>query len=411
MKLEEAIVDLLLRHNCVVVPAFGGFIAQSTGAVIDRQTGVMSPPRKSVLFNRQLINNDGLLISHLSTEGGMNYAEAEKLLTEHVVDWHARLQEGKRVSIDKIGHLFLDAERNISFEQDRFFNLLLQSYGLNKVHFITEEEVKIAEYQHRPEKLHVPLPVQEESKIDFSPREITVAPKIPRPEAKVIALEKDTPPKRNRVWKYAVAAALLPFAFYTYWIPMQTNVLESGMISWKDFNPTYRSGEGVYQQKTFAAPFTKEEREKTLEELVKPIQGDVYSYKYDDDMFIPVKIRDEKVKEPVSSDNKPATITEKEVPMVENLVPEEVKTKNSEKQTTAEKGTSGPQYIVGAYSSRENAESMVELLKSKGLSSARIADTKGGLVRVSAGGSDNVIEMDAIVEKADAAGFKGWILK
>jgi len=297
MKLEEAIVDLLLRHNCVVVPAFGGFIAQSTGAVIDMNSGVITPPRKSILFNRQLINNDGLLISHLSVEGGMNYNEAEKLLTSHVVDWHSRLQEGQRVSIDKIGHLYLDAERNISFEQDRFFNLLLQSYGLNKVHFITEEEVKIAEYQHRPEKVHIPLPVVEEEKIDFSPREIPISPVVPQPAAKVIELNEEPKSNRRQIWKYAAAAALLPFAFYTYWIPMQTNVLESGMISYKDFNPMYHSGEGVYQQKTFSFPESKEKKEKTLEETVETLKGkvDVYSYKFDDDLFIPVNIKTEKV--------------------------------------------------------------------------------------------------------------------
>ena len=34
-------------------------------------------------------------------------------------------------------------EKNICFEQDRFFNLLLESYGLGKVHFVSESDIQI----------------------------------------------------------------------------------------------------------------------------------------------------------------------------------------------------------------------------------------------------------------------------
>mgnify|MGYP003565138742 CR=1 FL=1 len=39
MLIEQLIGDLLLRHNCVVVPAFGGFVAKQMSAVIDYKTG------------------------------------------------------------------------------------------------------------------------------------------------------------------------------------------------------------------------------------------------------------------------------------------------------------------------------------------------------------------------------------
>ena len=61
--IEHIIGELLLRHNCVIVPSFGGFVAKRASATIDYTTGVMQPPKKSILFNRQLINNDGLLIA------------------------------------------------------------------------------------------------------------------------------------------------------------------------------------------------------------------------------------------------------------------------------------------------------------------------------------------------------------
>ena len=66
ISVEELIGDLLLRNNCVIVPSFGGFVANQSAAIIDYRNGIITPPRKSVLFNRQLINNDGLLIKELS---------------------------------------------------------------------------------------------------------------------------------------------------------------------------------------------------------------------------------------------------------------------------------------------------------------------------------------------------------
>ena len=74
---EELIGNLLLRNNCVIVPSFGGFVAKQTSATIDYKNGVMLPPRKSVLFNRQLVNSDGLLVSEYASANKVIYPTAE----------------------------------------------------------------------------------------------------------------------------------------------------------------------------------------------------------------------------------------------------------------------------------------------------------------------------------------------
>ena len=61
MELSGYIGDLLQKHNCVIVPEFGGFIANYKSAVIDTVNNRINPPSKSVLFNPNLVNNDGLL--------------------------------------------------------------------------------------------------------------------------------------------------------------------------------------------------------------------------------------------------------------------------------------------------------------------------------------------------------------
>jgi len=142
---EQLIGNLLLRHNCVIIPSFGGFVAQRVSARVDYTNGTMLPPGKSILFNRQLLNNDGLLINEYAHENNVSYDEAATELKSLVGQWQSVLNAGGRIEIERVGNLFFDEERNICFEQDRFANLLLESFGLGSVHFVTEEDVRIVE--------------------------------------------------------------------------------------------------------------------------------------------------------------------------------------------------------------------------------------------------------------------------
>ncbi|MFT5580857.1 MAG: cell division septation protein DedD [Psychromonas sp.] len=405
--IEEAIVDLLLRHNCVVVPAFGGFVAQTSSAQIDYTSGTMLAPRKSVLFNRQLLNNDGLLISHISQNQSLAYDGASELVKSKVSEWQKQLADGQRVTIDKIGYLYLDAERNIGFEQDRFFNLLLESYGLSKVYFIGEQEVEIIEEKIKiadQERKVIPVftPVLEEEIVAL-PLEEKIEKEIRKEEAKIIALEpiEETTSKR-KLWKYVAAAVLIPLSFYTYWLPMKTNVLESGMLSFSDFNPNYKSVEGKYESTVLPAK-EKEAEVRSLDQQLKDLPADieVYFYKYSPGMFIPVRVNEkrESVEEPAKDVLvEKATIPDKTevTPVVEKIVVVESKS---------------PEYIVGCFSDMENATDLVAKLKKAGFQEARLVKGKNGLTRVSAGKTISSQATAIIKAKATTLGLNGWILK
>ena len=382
--LEEAIVNLLLRHNCVVVPSFGGFVAQSSGAVIDMNSGFITPPRKSVLFNKQLVNNDGLLIAYLSDQLKQNYPDAEQYLKGQVASWQDQLKEGKRVSIDKIGHLYLDAERNISFEQDRFFNLLLESYGLSKVHFISEEDVKRTEVEI--EKLHK-ISVEEIAPITTAAWEQDQ--ETEKETAKVVAFVPETNTRKS--WKYIAAAALLPFAFYTYWIPVKTTVLESGMISINDFNVTYHAGEGVYQKSDFNFTTTEVEDNEIFAKTIRIVDQSNYT-------FNPTfETKKEEVKKEIPKEAK------KELVQAETTKPVELK------KPTFVSSKKSMNYITGCFSDKANAEAMVKTLRERGLDGS-ILDENRGMYRVSAGGANNAAEFEAVVKKAKSIGYQGWKL-
>lgn len=403
----------MLRHNCVVVPSFGGFVAKQTSAVLDASTGTMLPPRKSLLFNKQLINNDGLLIASFAKETGKSYDEAAEEIHQQVQNWHISLHAGERITIDKVGYLFLDQEKNVGFEQDRYFNLLLQSYGLGKVHFITEEDIQIVSKPAPAEK------VAEKTEIRINPFEKAVPQAAEAPIIELIPEEGieipqyeesktrivPVPAKRSttKIWRYAAAAALIPIAFYSYWIPMETKVLESGVFAFSDFNPFHQENPGTYKRKelTFKLDAAKPKTVSVRDE-VSGLSEDVavWSYPFDENLYMPVHIREKTNAEAVQTPDVQAETTAVRVEKI---------SAPAEKASTAAKGNY--HLIANCFGSAENAGKFVSHLKSKGFD-AYVVDINKGLHRVSAGNADNSAALQSTQEKLDAIDVSGsWVLK
>jgi hypothetical protein len=209
--LEDILIELLHKHECVVVPAFGGFIAKQKSAYVDFESGLIHPPFREIGFNIQLRSNDGLLVNQFAAEYQLEYTASLDAVGQQVATWNEALRQGKQVSIPKIGNFKKDLEGNIQFEQDRSFNLLMSAYGLELVGFIP---------------------------------------------AKPLVSEGEKVVKNNRqLWKYAAAAAIaIPIAFYSIWIPVKTPALESGMFSYQDFNPFKTQNENTYTETQIDLP-------------------------------------------------------------------------------------------------------------------------------------------------------------
>jgi hypothetical protein len=122
--------ELLFSHDCVILPSFGGFIGNYTPAVIERGSNTFSPPRKAISFNRNLNQNDGLLISRISAVRGSGYADARRVVEDFVQEIRERLSKGEHVTFDLIGTFRNNSEGNPVFEPDGSTNFLLDSYGL-----------------------------------------------------------------------------------------------------------------------------------------------------------------------------------------------------------------------------------------------------------------------------------------
>src|SRR5690554_983907 len=151
--LDTILGTLLLHNNCVIIPSLGGFIASSVSAKIDVKNGLITPPTKALSFNKNLSNNDGLIIHYLTHQNKISFDEAQDIIALEVQQIKASLNQGKRVHFHNVGFLYLNNAGKIAFEQDRFFNLLLSSYGLGTVHFVTEQENEGVETPETPKEI------------------------------------------------------------------------------------------------------------------------------------------------------------------------------------------------------------------------------------------------------------------
>jgi cell division septation protein DedD len=67
-------------------------------------------------------------------------------------------------------------------------------------------------------------------------------------------------------------------------------------------------------------------------------------------------------------------------------------------------------FIVGCFGNENNAVNLVSKLRSEGFN-ARIVDKHNGLHRVSAGEGLSQESIQELRNKAQSAGYKGWVLK
>jgi len=128
VEINQYIKELLLLNDCVIIPEFGGFVANYKPAMIENNQFL--PPSKEIAFNNKLISNDGLLINYISETEGTNYFSAKQKLNNFVEETLLNLERNRNVYFQGLGYLHYDSRENLQFEPQLKQNLLVESYGL-----------------------------------------------------------------------------------------------------------------------------------------------------------------------------------------------------------------------------------------------------------------------------------------
>ena len=145
--IEYYISRLLYKNDCVIVMNFGGFVCSSISANLNKKTGILTPPNKSILFNPQLKDNDGLLINHIAQSEGISQEDSKINLLKFVEQSLKNLNKFKSCRFEEIGLFTLNSDKNIIFTQDLKTNYNINAFGFQDIinNKITRDNSEIIE--------------------------------------------------------------------------------------------------------------------------------------------------------------------------------------------------------------------------------------------------------------------------
>jgi len=128
--IEYHISQLLYSNDCVILIGFGGFVCSNTASKLNKQTGLLSPPNRSILFNNQLIDNDGLLINQIAKIEEISQEQAKAEVLKFIDQNTTNLKKYRSLRFHNIGLFTLRNDNKIVFTQDLATNYNLDSFGM-----------------------------------------------------------------------------------------------------------------------------------------------------------------------------------------------------------------------------------------------------------------------------------------
>ncbi|MDE0918097.1 MAG: hypothetical protein OSA04_07285, partial [Flavobacteriales bacterium] len=204
---------MFLDYDCVIIPELGGFVCNERTAWYDEDKEEMVPPSRDVLFNPNLVYNDGLLAQEIMRAKGLDYTEAMKLVALEARNMIEVLKSGRPIEIPRLGRLYTSDDGVVRFLPDAELVRMLGSFGHARIPLATLEITSDAPVIVAPitEAPVTEAPVTEPSS------DMKVAP-----ETKVI-------PLRVRLARVAAVVAI-PLALGGAWMltdPVSSNTLMS----------------------------------------------------------------------------------------------------------------------------------------------------------------------------------------
>ena len=144
---------MFLDYDCVIIPGLGGFVCNGRSAWYDDENEEMVPPSRDVIFNPNLIHNDGLLAQEIMRARDLSYSEAMKHVEDEASLMVRQLQEGKPVEIARVGRLYSGDDGVTRFLPDSELVRVLRSFGHARIPL-----AKLIEKEAIP--IHTPLLVK-----------------------------------------------------------------------------------------------------------------------------------------------------------------------------------------------------------------------------------------------------------
>ncbi len=130
-RLENAITELLMQHECVIIPNLGAFLLRSFPASANAFSGEIKPSGQTLFFNPSVTTDDGLLLNKWKQTLGIDYATAQKSIQELVETINSCVKSKRSQPLGKLGNFFLHSDGKLLFLPSASVNLSKTAFGLS----------------------------------------------------------------------------------------------------------------------------------------------------------------------------------------------------------------------------------------------------------------------------------------
>ena len=225
----KEIYTLLLQHDIVIIPGLGAFVSEYQPAEISDESDEIKPPSKTISFNTQLKNNDGLLVGHIAEKLHISHFNALVRIEKERDEMLFKLDKGDEVFVEGVGTLSYNKQGEIVFEASEEENMLLDSFGLGAMSISepepvetpknetaeTPEEEKAVEKEEPKEDPEITEaePQEEESLAEETP---TGEPEIKEAKQEVQTKEEEEAKKRKPWLFLLIIIPLLAVAVFVF---------------------------------------------------------------------------------------------------------------------------------------------------------------------------------------------------
>lgn len=212
LRIVSHIENLLLSHDCVIVPSIGGFVTHYEEASFSEDGKEIYPPYCSVSFNSQLSDKEdkyGMLTQSYMTAYDINYPRALALVSEDIADMREQLRKNMELQIGTIGTLQLTLNYSLLFTPSAECGIFAKElYGLVQAAVKAVDSSKLAMRADNA----VPAKPQTAEILPLKKEETTAESSVKRDNSDthyIIRVSKNA----VRYTATTIAAALLYFVF------------------------------------------------------------------------------------------------------------------------------------------------------------------------------------------------------
>ncbi len=357
MNLQQLIIkglkEQLFFNNYLVLPNFGGFVLRSNPTHFSGGGATLMPPSKTLSFNAQLKQNDGILATWLQGQLKCTSSEALSHLNEFADYCKTILSTRRRLSVEGIGFFYLDFENNTCFEPQVDTNFLADSFGLKPISLIEISET-VTEVK----------------------KEIVVEDRIGNEAINTITTEI----KKQRNYRRVIAPLALLVAVFSLLALLVSNTKISGSLQSVVFG---NNEAGTYTPLTYPE-LTLTETKKTTTEYVADANG-IATVEVNNNLIAV------KVVESSTTD----------VKHVSHPVTDKFYKHN----------TANFEVVLGCFSVLDNAKRMLKKLKRQNVNAVISEQNAKGMYVVSNGDFSTKEEAMARLEKIDSVCPNAWVKK